>query len=407
MSDERAFSRRHAPFDTTRGGFVLGEGAFRLWLERADAAAPRERAHGEILGVGASSAAVPLNAWPDAARRARAHDAARARGCRPERRRRRRGLRVSERHARARRGRSGGVDDAVRRHAATVVTSIKGALGESARRGRRGVRRGVAVRRASGRVPPIAGLVDADRGGRARCGSRATRSTRPDRSRSSTASRAAARCSASCCASRDGLKRLHGRSNRSRRVTIVAAWTDPARRQISAANARRSTEREPRRPRRRRHRRLARHRPQHRRALAAAGAAVGVMFQEREEPAREFEAGVRARGGRAWAGQCDVGDEAVGRRVLRARGRGARTDRHPREQRRHHPRRARHVPRPRAVGRGAERQPRRARTSASRRRARHAAAALGTDHQRVVAERAAAAGRAGRATRRRRPGSKG
>ena len=44
--------------------------------------------------------------------------------------------------------------------------------------------------------------------------------------------------------------------------------------------------------------------------LAAKGAAVGVAFHEREAPAREIEAAVRAGGGRAWAGQCDVGDEA-------------------------------------------------------------------------------------------------
>ena len=44
-------------------------------------------------------------------------------------------------------------------------------------------------------------------------------------------------------------------------------------------------------------------------ALAANGAAVGIMFREREAPAREFEAAVRAGGGRAWAGQCEVGDE--------------------------------------------------------------------------------------------------
>ena len=46
-------------------------------------------------------------------------------------------------------------------------------------------------------------------------------------------------------------------------------------------------------------------------ALSANGAAVGVMFREREAPAREFEAAVRDRGGRAWAGQCEVGDEAA------------------------------------------------------------------------------------------------
>ena len=45
-------------------------------------------------------------------------------------------------------------------------------------------------------------------------------------------------------------------------------------------------------------------------ALAAKGAAVGVMFREREEPAREFEAAVRDAGGRAWAAQCEVSDES-------------------------------------------------------------------------------------------------
>jgi len=45
--------------------------------------------------------------------------------------------------------------------------------------------------------------------------------------------------------------------------------------------------------------------------LAAHGAAVGVMFREREAAARELVDGVRERGGRAWAGQCDVGDEAA------------------------------------------------------------------------------------------------
>ena len=45
--------------------------------------------------------------------------------------------------------------------------------------------------------------------------------------------------------------------------------------------------------------------------LSAHGAAVGVMYREREAPAREFEAAVRERGGRAWAGQCEVGDEAA------------------------------------------------------------------------------------------------
>ncbi len=45
-------------------------------------------------------------------------------------------------------------------------------------------------------------------------------------------------------------------------------------------------------------------------ALASKGASVGIMFHEREAPAREFEAAVRTRGGRSWAGQCDIADQA-------------------------------------------------------------------------------------------------
>ena len=60
--------RAPGPFDESRSGFVLGEGGFMLWLEPDDGWRSRgATAHGEILGVGASSAAVPLNAWPDAA----------------------------------------------------------------------------------------------------------------------------------------------------------------------------------------------------------------------------------------------------------------------------------------------------------------------------------------------------
>lgn len=43
--------------------------------------------------------------------------------------------------------------------------------------------------------------------------------------------------------------------------------------------------------------------------LVERGAAVGIAYREREEPAREFEAEVRVAGGRAWAGQCDIADE--------------------------------------------------------------------------------------------------
>lgn len=62
MSSEPAFSRRLAPFDAERSGFVLGEGGYGLWLERA----PSGR-HGQVLGVAAAGAAVELNGWPDRA----------------------------------------------------------------------------------------------------------------------------------------------------------------------------------------------------------------------------------------------------------------------------------------------------------------------------------------------------
>jgi 3-oxoacyl-[acyl-carrier protein] reductase len=44
--------------------------------------------------------------------------------------------------------------------------------------------------------------------------------------------------------------------------------------------------------------------------LSERGAAVGIAFHEREQPARELETAIKARGARAWAGQCNVADEA-------------------------------------------------------------------------------------------------
>jgi 3-oxoacyl-[acyl-carrier protein] reductase len=45
--------------------------------------------------------------------------------------------------------------------------------------------------------------------------------------------------------------------------------------------------------------------------LAERGAAVGIAYRESERPARELEAAMIARGQRAWAGRCDVADEAA------------------------------------------------------------------------------------------------
>jgi 3-oxoacyl-[acyl-carrier-protein] synthase II len=62
MSPDKVFSRRLSPFDAERAGWVMGEGGCALWLEVGDRST-RGR-HGEILGVASAGAAVPLNAWP-------------------------------------------------------------------------------------------------------------------------------------------------------------------------------------------------------------------------------------------------------------------------------------------------------------------------------------------------------
>jgi len=159
MSPHHGFSAHLAPFDAARDGFVLGEGAFGLWLERADSADPRG-AHGEILGVAASSAAVPLNAWPDRPEtlartmRLALEDA----GLEPDA--------VDVVYASAN---ATGALDAVEAQALTmlfggggaVVTSVKGALGEFGAAGSAACAAAFLCGRV-GRVPPIAGLSEPD-----------------------------------------------------------------------------------------------------------------------------------------------------------------------------------------------------------------------------------------------------
>jgi len=155
MSADASFSSRLAPFDAARDGFVLGEAAAILRLERADVS-QRSIAHGEIIGAAASSAVVPLNAWPDRPEplvrtmRLAIEDA----GLAPEQ------IDVVYASANATRGL-----DACEAQAlaslfgcrSPVITSIKGALGEFGASGSLACAAALLCGRA-GRVPPIAGL---------------------------------------------------------------------------------------------------------------------------------------------------------------------------------------------------------------------------------------------------------
>jgi 3-oxoacyl-(acyl-carrier-protein) synthase len=162
MSDAPEAGSATAPFGENRSGFVLGEGGFGLWLEQGDAVQARGASVlAEIVGVGAASAATALNAWPDTpgplARTMRlALDDA---GLGPEA--------VDVVYASAN---ASPVLDDVEAEALTglfggsrtVVTSIKGAIGESGASGAAACVAAVLCG-ALGAIPPIAGLVESGR----------------------------------------------------------------------------------------------------------------------------------------------------------------------------------------------------------------------------------------------------
>ena len=155
MSEAAAADESLAPFARSRRGFVLGEGSYVLWLEpRAD------RAMAEILGTGAASAECAINAWPDepdALARAMmlALDEA--------------GLAPTDVHVVYASANATPKLDRVEARALSqvfagsrpVVTSIKGAIGESSASSAASCAAAVLCG-AVGRVPPIAGLNDAD-----------------------------------------------------------------------------------------------------------------------------------------------------------------------------------------------------------------------------------------------------
>jgi 3-oxoacyl-[acyl-carrier-protein] synthase II len=66
MVGDRRAADVAGPFDRARRGVVMGEGGFGLWIEDGfTARARRAGLMGEIVGVGAASAAVSINRWPD------------------------------------------------------------------------------------------------------------------------------------------------------------------------------------------------------------------------------------------------------------------------------------------------------------------------------------------------------
>jgi 3-oxoacyl-(acyl-carrier-protein) synthase len=156
MSPEPAFSRRLAPFDAARSGFVIGEGAYAFWLEPGGSTRP---AHGEILGVAASGAAVRLNAWPDSpeplARTMRlALEDADLSPCDVD-------VVYASANATGLDATEARAIDAVFAGASPLITSIKGAIGEFGAAGSASCAAALLCG-AEGAVPPVTGLTEAD-----------------------------------------------------------------------------------------------------------------------------------------------------------------------------------------------------------------------------------------------------
>jgi 3-oxoacyl-[acyl-carrier-protein] synthase II len=152
-----------APFSAGRGGFVLGEGAYGVWLERGEGWRARGAGLlGTVLGTGSGAAPAGLNAWPTSPDPiARVMQAALAdAGLTP--------TDVDVVYASANAART---LDAVELSALaalfagsrTVITAVKGSLGECGAAGA-GSLVAALLCGAAGQVPPVAGLTRPDPG---------------------------------------------------------------------------------------------------------------------------------------------------------------------------------------------------------------------------------------------------
>jgi 3-oxoacyl-[acyl-carrier-protein] synthase II len=156
LSHANAGAEGSRPFDVSRNGFVLGEGGFVLILEREDRARGRGgRIYGELLGVASGGASVGLNQWPNRPEPLTRvmSQALEDAGVAPDA--------IDVVYASAN---SSALDEVEARALAslfgggrTIVTSVKGALGESSAAGAASCVAALLCGR-RGTVPPIAGL---------------------------------------------------------------------------------------------------------------------------------------------------------------------------------------------------------------------------------------------------------
>ena len=148
------------PFDATRNGFVLGEGGFVIVLESEEGARARGAPiYGSLLASAAGGASVGLNQWPDRPEpltRIMAQALAQA-GVRPEA--------IDVVYAAANSSALDGVEakalESLFGNGRAIITTIKGALGESGAAGAASCVAALLCGRA-GLVPPIAGLEQLD-----------------------------------------------------------------------------------------------------------------------------------------------------------------------------------------------------------------------------------------------------